>query len=251
MKRRRSAPLFVANQKLHSAFRSALWTNRRSNPGYIKGYIPGVRENGGQYTHGAIWTAMAFSALMGESERRVGTFRFAQSHNSMAGTRRNKSPPTRWKPYVICRRCLCRGSAHWSRRLDLVHRVRPAGCTDSSPKHYSASISKAIAYVSLLVFPASWTSYKIHYRHRQDRLSHHRQASSPADGTVELSLDGQKSYRGNDSPDRRPPRALLSSLQSAMKTSAPLSSRFTGRERFVGAIRKFDSRRLLLGRTCA
>ena len=38
------------------------------NPGYIKGYIPGVRENGGQYTHGAIWTAMAF-ALMGESER--------------------------------------------------------------------------------------------------------------------------------------------------------------------------------------
>ena len=38
------------------------------NPGYIKGYIPGVRENGGQYTHGAIWTAMAF-ALMGENER--------------------------------------------------------------------------------------------------------------------------------------------------------------------------------------
>ncbi len=38
------------------------------NPGYIKGYIPGVRENGGQYTHGAIWTAMAF-ALMGENDR--------------------------------------------------------------------------------------------------------------------------------------------------------------------------------------
>ncbi len=38
------------------------------NPGYIKGYIPGVRENGGQYTHGAVWVAMAF-ALMGESQR--------------------------------------------------------------------------------------------------------------------------------------------------------------------------------------
>lgn len=38
------------------------------NPGYIKAYIPGVRENGGQYTHGAIWTAMAF-ALMGDIER--------------------------------------------------------------------------------------------------------------------------------------------------------------------------------------
>ncbi len=30
------------------------------NPGYIKGYVPGVRENGGQYTHGAIWAVMAF-----------------------------------------------------------------------------------------------------------------------------------------------------------------------------------------------
>ena len=33
------------------------------DPGYIKGYVPGVRENGGQYTHGAIWTVMAFAAL--------------------------------------------------------------------------------------------------------------------------------------------------------------------------------------------
>ncbi len=38
------------------------------NPGYIKGYIPGVRENGGQYTHAAIWAAMAF-ADMGDSKR--------------------------------------------------------------------------------------------------------------------------------------------------------------------------------------
>jgi cyclic beta-1,2-glucan synthetase len=33
------------------------------NPGYIKGYVPGVRENGGQYTHAAIWAAMAFASL--------------------------------------------------------------------------------------------------------------------------------------------------------------------------------------------
>jgi cellobiose phosphorylase len=38
------------------------------DPGYIRGYVPGVRENGGQYTHAAIWTAMAFAEL-GESER--------------------------------------------------------------------------------------------------------------------------------------------------------------------------------------
>lgn len=37
------------------------------DPGYIKGYIPGVRENGGQYTHGAFWAIKAFAALgMGE-----------------------------------------------------------------------------------------------------------------------------------------------------------------------------------------
>jgi cellobiose phosphorylase len=33
------------------------------NPGYIKGYAPGVRENGGQYTHAAVWVAMAFAKL--------------------------------------------------------------------------------------------------------------------------------------------------------------------------------------------
>lgn len=33
------------------------------DPGYIRGYVPGVRENGGQYTHAAIWTVMAYAKL--------------------------------------------------------------------------------------------------------------------------------------------------------------------------------------------
>ena len=32
------------------------------NPGYIKGYVPGIRENGGQYTHAATWVALAFAS---------------------------------------------------------------------------------------------------------------------------------------------------------------------------------------------
>jgi cyclic beta-1,2-glucan synthetase len=40
------------------------------DPGYIKGYVPGVRENGGQYTHAAVWVAMAY-ALMGEGDEAV------------------------------------------------------------------------------------------------------------------------------------------------------------------------------------
>jgi len=42
----------------------------QKNPGYIKGYIPGVRENGGQYTHAALWLVKAF-AEGGDRERAV------------------------------------------------------------------------------------------------------------------------------------------------------------------------------------
>ena len=38
------------------------------DPGYIRGYVPGVRENGGQYTHAAIWASMAFAEL-GDARR--------------------------------------------------------------------------------------------------------------------------------------------------------------------------------------
>ena len=40
----------------------------RPSPGYIQGYVPGVRENGGQYTHAAVWAAMAF-AVLGDAKR--------------------------------------------------------------------------------------------------------------------------------------------------------------------------------------
>jgi cyclic beta-1,2-glucan synthetase len=44
------------------------------DPGYIQGYPPGVRENGGQYTHAAIWTAWAF-VMLGQGERAGVLFR--------------------------------------------------------------------------------------------------------------------------------------------------------------------------------
>ena len=37
------------------------------NPGYIRGYVPGVRENGGQYTHAALWVVLA-QALLGRGD---------------------------------------------------------------------------------------------------------------------------------------------------------------------------------------
>ncbi len=43
------------------------------DPGYIKGYVPGVRENGGQYTHGAIWAILAYASL-GEGDKATELF---------------------------------------------------------------------------------------------------------------------------------------------------------------------------------
>src|SRR4029079_11880967 len=42
-------------------------------PGYIKGYVPGIRENGGQYTHAATWVVLA-TALLGQGEEAVKLF---------------------------------------------------------------------------------------------------------------------------------------------------------------------------------
>ena len=45
----------------------------KPNPGYIQGYLPGVRENGGQYTHAAAWTVIAFAAL-GDGDKALELF---------------------------------------------------------------------------------------------------------------------------------------------------------------------------------
>jgi cellobiose phosphorylase len=68
------------------------------DPGYIKGYLPGVRENGGQYTHAAIWTAIA-RVLMGDSE---GAYRLLQMLNPVNHAR-TADDVGRYKvePYVI------------------------------------------------------------------------------------------------------------------------------------------------------
>ena len=53
------------------------------DPGYIKGYPPGIRENGGQYTHGAIWSVFAFARL-GQGDRAASLFAILNpiSHSS-------------------------------------------------------------------------------------------------------------------------------------------------------------------------
>jgi cyclic beta-1,2-glucan synthetase len=68
------------------------------DPGYIRGYVPGVRENGGQYTHAAIWATMAFAQL-GDGERAWELLRLINPLNH-AGT---GEAVARYKvePYVV------------------------------------------------------------------------------------------------------------------------------------------------------
>src|SRR5690606_9086353 len=51
------------------------FTGRGADPGYIAAYPPGIRENGGQYTHGAVWAAWAFAEL-GDADRAHDLFRY-------------------------------------------------------------------------------------------------------------------------------------------------------------------------------
>jgi cyclic beta-1,2-glucan synthetase len=69
------------------------------DPGYIKGYPPGVRENGGQYTHAATWTVMALAAL-GEGDKAASLFAMLNPINHS----RTRADAHRYKvePYAVC-----------------------------------------------------------------------------------------------------------------------------------------------------
>ena len=156
------------------------------NPGYIKGYVPGVRENGGQYTHSAIWTVMA-AAAMGDSARAWELFALINpiSHGATpaaVSTYRVESyvvaadlygvePHTGrggWTWYT--------GSAGWMYRLIVesllglhleVNKLRIAPC-----------------------LPVEWNKFQIHYRYRETyyhiTLHHHGAGAT----VCRIALDG-------------------------------------------------------------
>ncbi len=69
------------------------------DPGYIKGYPPGIRENGGQYTQAALWSVIAF-AMLGDGDRAAELFALLNPihhSSSRAGAQRYKV-----EPYVAC-----------------------------------------------------------------------------------------------------------------------------------------------------
>jgi cyclic beta-1,2-glucan synthetase len=67
-------------------------------PGYIKGYPPGIRENGGQYTHGALWSTIAF-AMLGQGDKASELFSMLNPINHTS----TRAAVQRYKvePYVV------------------------------------------------------------------------------------------------------------------------------------------------------
>lgn len=156
------------------------------NPGYIKGYVPGVRENGGQYTHSAIWTVMAFAA-MGHTERAWELFGMINpvSHGSTA-----KGIATyRVEPYVV--------AADVYGVAPHVGRGGWTWYTGSSGWMYRLITESLLGLqldVDTLRFhphpPQSWPSFKIHYRFH--RTFYHITIQNGGEGKSirRLSIDG-------------------------------------------------------------
>jgi cyclic beta-1,2-glucan synthetase len=130
------------------------------DPGYIRGYPPGVRENGGQYTHAAIWAAMAF-ARMGESERAWELLRMINPVNHAL----DAAACARYmvEPYVMTADVVAAaphvgrggwswytGSAGWMQRLIVESLL---GVTRSGER---------LALAPQL--PAAWDGFRLHYR---------------------------------------------------------------------------------------
>ncbi|MBL3556629.1 cyclic beta 1-2 glucan synthetase [Marinobacter sp. JB05H06] len=156
-------------------------------PGYIKGYIPGVRENGGQYSHAAIWTTMAF-AMQGDTERAWELFDMLNPVNH--GSTPEAIEHYKVEPYVMCADIYgvsphigrggwtwYTGAAGWMYRLTVetllglrleVDHLRIEPCV-----------------------PVDWDGYRVHYRFRETVYHINvRRTGGPSQQVTSVSVDG-------------------------------------------------------------
>jgi cellobiose phosphorylase len=133
------------------------------DPGYIKGYVPGVRENGGQYTHAAIWAAMAFAAL-GDRQRAWELFTIINPVNH--GRSNEEIAIYRVEPYVVAADVYVvlphsgrggwtwyTGSAAWMYRLIVESLL-------------GLRLERDRLYFEPCL-PPDWETFKVHYRYHE------------------------------------------------------------------------------------
>ena len=169
------------------------------NPGYIKGYAPGVRENGGQYTHAAIWAAMAFAKL-GDTARAWEVLGIINPVNH--GRTPEEVAVYKVEPYVMAADVYAAplhigrggwtwytGSAAWMYRLMTESLL---GLTlENNQLHFNPCV------------PTHWNSFTIHYRHHETTYHITVTQASEKNGNIQVSVDGaiqeeQKIFLTND-----------------------------------------------------
>jgi cyclic beta-1,2-glucan synthetase len=136
-------------------------------PGYVKGYLPGVRENGGQYTHAAVWAVMAFAEL-GDAERAWELFGLINPVHH--GGDEAAIATYKVEPYVVAADVYVNpqhagrggwtwytGSAGWMYRLIVESLL-------------GLHLEVDRLHVEPLM-PPTWSSFDVHYRHH-DTLHH-------------------------------------------------------------------------------
>jgi cyclic beta-1,2-glucan synthetase len=167
------------------------------DPGYIKGYLPGVRENGGQYTHAAIWAAWAFTAI-GQGDRAVELFQMLNpiSHADTP----EKVARYKVEPYVIAADIYSMpphtgsggwtwytGSSGWMYRLGLEAIL---GISVVVPVPARDRVGKALNINPCI--PRHWPGFKVDYRFG---TTHYRiSVENPHNvnrGIQEVKLDGK------------------------------------------------------------
>ncbi len=173
------------------------------NPGYIRGYAPGVRENGGQYTHAAIWAAMAFAEL-GDHAR---TWELLQMINPINhGDSAAKIAVYKVEPYVVAADVYAvaphigRGGWTWY--------------TGSSGWMYRLILESLLGVrleVDRLTFtpclPPHWNSFALNYRYRE--TPYRITVIQGGDSAIRIDVDGV--VQGGDSlllVDDRQPHAV-------------------------------------------
>ena len=133
------------------------------NPGYIKGYVPGVRENGGQYTHAAIWLVMAFAKLKNR-ERTMELLTMINPVNH--GSTREQISIYKGEPYAVAADVYS---------VDLhVGRAGWTWYTGSAGWMYRSMVESVIGLYrkgnTLRLdpcIPDQWKTFSVHYQYRE------------------------------------------------------------------------------------
>ena len=157
------------------------------DPGYIKGYLPGVRENGAQYTHGALWAVLA----MAIQKRGTRAFELFQMINPVTHTDTREAVDTyKVEPYVVAADVytaeghLGRGGWTWyTGSASWMYRVAVESILGFTKHGEVLTIDPCI--------PAAWDGYSIEYRYKSATYAIEvRNPSHVEDGVVSLTVDG-------------------------------------------------------------